>query len=95
MTDRLPRLKAHTIDGPARFSLTPAVWVRVQYTRDNVDTLQREFLHFLSVKRIYGPRQVRGGSSGGGFFAGAFTAEEAERVKVWLLERGCVEGEEL
>lgn len=91
----LQRLRAYTLDGPARFSATPVVWVRVQYTRDNLETLQREFLKFQVDEQLYGAWQARGGTSGGGYFAGAFTPEEAEKVRAWLLARGCVESEDL
>jgi hypothetical protein len=77
-------LRFAELSGPIRFSSTEIVWIRVQFTKDNVD-VQHDFLQFL----IKIPRPVSS-TSGGGFFAAGFYPEDAPRVRAWLEERAAV-----
>lgn len=86
------KLRAYTLRGPALFSLTPVVWVKVQFTQDNVKVLELEFHEFMVREKIY--PEIRAGSSGGGAYSYAFTAEDAAKIKAWLVAKGCIESDE-
>lgn len=91
------RLKASTLDGPALFSVTPVVWVSIQFTQDTMihpgtpdaaKSVEWRFHDFLGKERLR--PAIPSGHSGGGAYSYAFAAEDAAKIQAWLLENGCI-----
>ena len=80
----LPILKAYTLKGPAKFTVTPCVQINLQCTKDSL-TLERALYAFMNESEIY---PLFGGISGGGHHVAYYSEQDAGKIKAWLKEQG-------